>query len=116
MAALEIEHVEKTQPSGQVVLRGVSFTARDGELLAVVGPSGCGKSTLLRLVAGLDSVTAGVIRIGGRIVNELPAQQRDVAMVFQNHALYPHMTVYENLACNYSCPNAPAPLNGCLTT
>ena len=98
MAALEIEHVEKTLRSGLVVLRDMSFTARDGELLAVVGPSGCGKSTLLRLVAGLDSITAGVIRIGGRTVNELPPQQRDVAMVFQNHALYPHMTVYENLA------------------
>ncbi len=98
MAALEIEHVEKTLRSGQSVLRDVSFTARDGELLAVVGPSGCGKSTLLRLVAGLDSITAGVIRIGGRTVNEVPPQQRDVAMVFQNHALYPHMTVYENLA------------------
>jgi multiple sugar transport system ATP-binding protein len=98
MAALEIERVEKTLRSGQTVLRDVSFAARDGELLAVVGPSGCGKSTLLRLVAGLDSMTAGVIRIGGRTVNELPPQQRDVAMVFQNHALYPHMTVYENLA------------------
>ncbi len=98
MADLEIEHVEKILRSGQVVLRDVTCAARDGELLAVVGPSGCGKSTLLRLVAGLESVTAGVIRIGGRTVNELPPQQRDVAMVFQNHALYPHMTVYENLA------------------
>ena len=98
MAALEIEHVEKILRSGQAVLHDVSCTARDGELLAVVGPSGCGKSTLLRLVAGLESVSTGVIRIGGRTVNELPPQQRDVAMVFQNHALYPHMTVYENLA------------------
>lgn len=98
MATLEIEHVEKTLRGGQTVLRDVSFAARDGELLAVVGPSGCGKSTLLRLVAGLDSISAGVIRIAGRTVNDLPPQQRDVAMVFQNHALYPHMTVYENLA------------------
>ncbi len=98
MAALEIEHVEKILRGGQAVLRDVSCSARDGELLVVVGPSGCGKSTLLRLVAGLESVTRGVIRIGERTVNELPPQQRDVAMVFQNHALYPHMTVYENLA------------------
>ena len=98
MAAVEIEHVDKVRPGGQTVLQDVSCAARAGELLAVVGPSGCGKSTLLRLVAGLESVTAGVIRIGGRVVNDLPPQRRDVAMVFQSHALYPHMTVYENLA------------------
>lgn len=98
MAALEIEHVEKFLRTGQAVLRDVTCMAREGELLAVVGPSGCGKSTLLRLVAGLESLTRGTIRIGGRTVNELPPQQRDVAMVFQNHALYPHMTVHENLA------------------
>ncbi len=98
MAALEIENVGKILRDGQAVLRDVTCAARDGELLAVVGPSGCGKSTLLRMVAGLESVTSGVIRIGGQTVNELAPQQRDVAMVFQNHALYPHMTVYENLA------------------
>jgi len=98
MATVEIEHVDKVRPGGQAVLHDVSCAARDGELLAVVGPSGCGKSTLLRLVAGLESVTVGVIRIGGCVVNDLPPQRRDVAMVFQSHALYPHMTVYENLA------------------
>ena len=107
MAAVQIEHVDKIRPGGQGVLHDVSFAARDGELLAVVGPSGCGKSTLLRLVAGLESVTTGVIRIGGHVVNELPPQRRDVAMVFQSHALYPHMTVYENLAFGLRARGTP---------
>lgn len=98
MARLEVKHVTKVVGSGQAVLRDINCSVEDGELVAVVGPSGCGKSTLLRCIAGLDRVTCGDIRIGSRRVNELPPQQRNIAMVFQNHALYPHMTVYQNLA------------------
>ena len=80
------------------VLRDINLTVRDGEFMVLVGPSGCGKSTLLRLIAGLESVTAGTIQVGDRPINHLPPKQRDIAMVFQNYALYPHMTVYDNLA------------------
>jgi multiple sugar transport system ATP-binding protein len=96
-ARLELESLSKSY--GAVpALRGVSLSVAGGELVAVVGPSGCGKSTLLSLVAGLDAPTAGVIRIDGRVVNELSPRERDVAMVFQSYALYPHMTVRKNLA------------------
>ena len=98
MAAVAFEHVEKRYPGGAVGVADVSLAIEDGELLVVVGPSGCGKSTLLRLLAGLEAPTAGTIRIDGRVVNDLPPQERNVAMVFQDYALYPHMTVRENLA------------------
>jgi len=94
---LELDSLSKSY--GAVpALRGVSLSVAEGELVAVVGPSGCGKSTLLSLVAGLDAPTGGVIRIDGRVVNELSPRERDVAMVFQSYALYPHMTVRRNLA------------------
>ena len=80
------------------VLRDINFTVEDGEFLVLVGPSGCGKSTLLRLVAGLEELTAGNIKIGNRLVNDLPPKARDIAMVFQNYALYPHLNIYDNLA------------------
>ena len=80
------------------ILRAINLTVRDGEFMVLVGPSGCGKSTLLRLIAGLEELTAGNIYVGDRLVNELPPKQRDIAMVFQNYALYPHMTIYDNLA------------------
>ncbi|WP_137150924.1 sn-glycerol-3-phosphate ABC transporter ATP-binding protein UgpC [Devosia sp. FKR38] len=80
------------------VLHGVSVDARDGEFMVLVGPSGCGKSTLLRMIAGLESITDGEIEIGGRVVNELEPKERDIAMVFQSYALYPHMTVRDNMA------------------
>ena len=80
------------------VLRDINFTVEDGEFLVLVGPSGCGKSTLLRLLAGLEELTAGNISIGDRIVNDLPPKARDIAMVFQNYALYPHLNIYDNLA------------------
>jgi multiple sugar transport system ATP-binding protein len=79
------------------VLHGVSVDIRDGEFVILVGPSGCGKSTLLRMLAGLESITGGEIRIGPRVVNDVPPKERDIAMVFQNYALYPHMTVAENM-------------------
>jgi multiple sugar transport system ATP-binding protein len=99
VTGIRLELDSLTKSYGAVsALRGVSLSVADGELVAVVGPSGCGKSTLLSLVAGLDAPTAGVIRIDGRVVNELSPRERDVAMVFQSYALYPHMTVRRNLA------------------
>ncbi|HVR81019.1 MAG TPA: sn-glycerol-3-phosphate ABC transporter ATP-binding protein UgpC [Luteimonas sp.] len=97
MAGLELERVRKVYPGGQVAVTGASFAVADGELLVLVGPSGCGKSTLLRMIAGLESITAGTLRIGGRVVNEVAPKDRDIAMVFQSYALYPHMSVAENL-------------------
>ncbi len=97
MAGIVFDKVGKSF-DGERVIDSMELTVADGELLVLVGPSGCGKSTVLRMVAGLESVTEGTIRIGGRIVNDLPPQQRNVAMVFQNYALYPHMTVRQNLA------------------
>jgi multiple sugar transport system ATP-binding protein len=86
----------------------VSLSVADGELLVLVGPSGCGKSTLLRMVAGLEEVSEGEVLIGGRVVNEVPPRERDIAMVFQNYALYPHMTVFENLAFGLRRRRVPA--------
>jgi len=97
MASIEIRGVDKSFGATQV-LHNVDLQVADGEFLVLVGPSGCGKSTLLRLIAGLEEVSAGEIIIGGRLVNDLPPKDRDIAMVFQNYALYPHMTVSENMA------------------
>jgi multiple sugar transport system ATP-binding protein len=102
MARIALEHVDKVYANGFVAARDLSLEARDGELLVLVGPSGSGKSTVLRLMAGLEEVTGGTIRIGDRDVTALPPQQRDIAMVFQNYALYPHMTVRENLGFGLS--------------
>jgi len=97
VAAIVLEHVDKTFPGGTRALVDCSLEVADGELVVLVGPSGCGKSTLLRLVAGLDEPTAGTLRIGDRVASERGAQERNVAMVFQDYALYPHMTARENL-------------------
>jgi ABC-type sugar transport system ATPase subunit len=97
MARVELEHVDKVYPNGARAVVDCSLTVGDGELLVLVGPSGCGKSTVLRLVAGLEEVSAGTIRIGDRVANTLPPQARNVAMVFQDYALYPQMTVRRNL-------------------
>src|SRR6185436_10770582 len=97
MARVELEHVDKVYPGGTRGLGDVSLAIADGELLVVVGPSGCGKSTLLRLVAGLETVSAGTIRIGERVVNDLSPQQRNIAMVFQDYALYPYLSARGNL-------------------
>ena len=98
MAQVELENVTKVYPGGIVAVKDASLTIRDEEFLVLVGPSGCGKSTTLRMIAGLEEVTEGTIRIGDRVVNDIPPKDRDIAMVFQNYALYPHMTVYKNLA------------------
>ncbi|MCF8467908.1 MAG: sn-glycerol-3-phosphate import ATP-binding protein UgpC [Sneathiella sp.] len=98
MARVVLENLRKTYPNGFKAIHGVDVEIGEGEFLVLVGPSGCGKSTLLRMIAGLESVTEGVITIGERIVNDLEPSERDIAMVFQNYALYPHMTVYKNMA------------------
>ncbi len=98
MATVRLDNVRKQYDHGKLAVAGATFEAANGELLVLVGPSGCGKTTLLRMIAGLETVTAGTIEIGGRVVNEVPPRERDIAMVFQNYALYPHMSVAENLA------------------
>jgi multiple sugar transport system ATP-binding protein len=101
MASVTLEGVRKVYEHGgrqQVAVHGVDLEIADGELVVLVGPSGCGKSTTLRMIAGLENITAGTLRIGDRVVNDLPPRDRDIAMVFQNYALYPHMTAYENMA------------------
>ncbi|HZP64707.1 MAG TPA: sn-glycerol-3-phosphate ABC transporter ATP-binding protein UgpC [Rudaea sp.] len=98
MAAVKLERVRKVYENGHVAVAGASFEARDGELLVLVGPSGCGKTTTLRMIAGLESITSGTLSIGERVVNDVAPKDRDIAMVFQSYALYPHMTVAENLA------------------
>jgi multiple sugar transport system ATP-binding protein len=97
MAAVEIRGVKKSFGSTQVI-HGVDIQIADGEFVVLVGPSGCGKSTLLRMIAGLEEITEGEIAIGGRVVNQVPPKERDIAMVFQNYALYPHMKVFDNMA------------------
>jgi multiple sugar transport system ATP-binding protein len=98
MAQVTLSHVRKVYPSGFEAVKDLSLDIRDGEFVVLVGPSGCGKSTTLRMVAGLEDVSSGTISIGGRVVNDVHPKDRDIAMVFQNYALYPHMTVYKNMA------------------
>src|SRR5690606_15247724 len=93
-----LEDVRKVYDNGHVAVHGATFDIADGELLVLVGPSGCGKSTLLRMIAGLEEISAGTLPIGGRVINDVAPRDRDIAMVFQSYALYPHMTVAENLA------------------
>jgi ABC-type sugar transport system ATPase subunit len=98
VASIRLEKLWKTYPNGHQAARGVDLTIADGEFMVLVGPSGCGKSTALRMIAGLETPTSGRLLIGDRDVTDLPPQERDVAMVFQSYALYPHMTVRDNLA------------------
>jgi sn-glycerol 3-phosphate transport system ATP-binding protein len=98
MAAIDIKDVGKTYAGNVKAVSDISIAIADGEFIVLVGPSGCGKSTLLRMVAGLETITDGTVSIGGRVVNAIEPAERDIAMVFQNYALYPHMSVYDNLA------------------
>jgi sn-glycerol 3-phosphate transport system ATP-binding protein len=98
MANVTLRNVRKTYPGGFEAIKGIDFEVGDGQFCVLVGPSGCGKSTLLRMVAGLETITGGEIDIGGRVVNAIEPADRDIAMVFQNYALYPHMSVYNNMA------------------
>jgi multiple sugar transport system ATP-binding protein len=106
MASVEVSNVRKSFGSFEV-LHGVSISVDDGEFVILVGPSGCGKSTLLRMVAGLESVTSGELRIDGRLVNDVPPKERDIAMVFQNYALYPQMTVAKNMSFSLELARRP---------
>ncbi|MDR8728114.1 ABC transporter ATP-binding protein [Burkholderia pseudomultivorans] len=98
MASMSLKHIRKRYDDGAEVIKDVSLDIEDGEFMVFVGPSGCGKSTMLRMLAGLEEITSGDLLIDGRRVNDVPAAKRGLAMVFQNYALYPHMTVYENMA------------------
>src|SRR6476646_7159563 len=107
MASLDLEHVSK-RFGATTVIHDVDLHVADGEFVVFVGPSGCGKSTLLRMISGLEPVSSGEVRIDGKRVNELPAAQRGLAMVFQSYALYPHMTVRQNLAFGLENLRTPA--------
>ena len=107
MSKISLKDVRKTYGGNIEVIKGVSLDIDDGELVVLVGPSGCGKSTLLRMIAGLEAITSGEIAIGDRVVNRLEPSDRDIAMVFQNYALYPHMSVRQNLAYGLKNRNVP---------
>ena len=112
MGAITLRNVQKSYgfgPKANKVIHGVDAEIADGEFIVIVGPSGCGKSTLLRMVAGLEVITGGEISIGGRVVNKLEPAERDIAMVFQNYALYPHMTVFDNMAYGLKIAKVPKP-------
>ena len=107
MASIRLENVSRIFPKNLYALKDISFEVKEREIVTVLGPSGCGKSTLLRIIAGLDYPSSGEVWIDGRRVNRIPARNRDVAMVFQSYALYPHMTCYENLALNLKMKKRP---------
>jgi sn-glycerol 3-phosphate transport system ATP-binding protein len=109
MANVTLRDIRKTYAGGFEAIKGVGFDIGDGQFCVLVGPSGCGKSTLLRMVAGLETVTCGEISIGGRVVNDVEPADRDIAMVFQNYALYPHMSVYNNMAYGLRNRGMPKP-------
>ncbi len=107
MAGIEIQSVRKVYPGNVEAIKGIDLSIAEGELVVLVGPSGCGKSTLLRMIAGLETITSGEVRIGHKVVNKLEPAERDIAMVFQNYALYPHMSVRGNL--EYGLKNRRTP-------
>ena len=98
MASLKLDHIYKVYPNGTKAVNDFHMDIKDGEFIVFVGPSGCGKSTTLRMIAGLEEISSGELYIGDTLVNDMEPKDRDIAMVFQNYALYPHMTVYENMA------------------
>src|SRR5678815_5815557 len=98
MATVDLEHVHKTYEAGFVAVRDFNLAIMEREFIVLVGPSGCGKSTTLRMIAGLEEISSGKIAIGGKVMNKVAPKDRDIAMVFQSYALYPHMTVFENMA------------------
>jgi sn-glycerol 3-phosphate transport system ATP-binding protein len=109
MAGVNLRDVRKVYAGGVEAIKGVSFDVPDGAFCVLVGPSGCGKSTLLRMIAGIETITGGEIRIGERVVNHIEPSERDIAMVFQNYALYPHMSVYDNMAYGLRNRRTPKP-------
>src|SRR4051812_16950973 len=108
MASVSLKEIRKSYGS-TAVIHGINVEILDGEFVTLVGPSGCGKSTLLRMIAGLEEISSGEIRIGERVVNDVPPKERDIAMVFQNYALYPHMTVADNMAFGLKLQKVPRP-------
>ena len=109
MAEVTLKDVKKVYVGGVEAVKGVTFDVPDGHFCVLVGPSGCGKSTLLRMIAGVETITSGEIRIGERVVNDIEPSERDIAMVFQNYALYPHMSVYDNMAYGLRNRKTPKP-------
>src|SRR4051812_30196760 len=108
MAAIDMKNIVKEYGDGFLAVNDVSIDVQDGEFMILVGPSGCGKSTLLRMIVGLEDITSGEMVIGGKVVNDLAPRDRNLAMVFQNYALYPHLTVYENIAFPLRLAKVPA--------
>ncbi|MDI7047329.1 ATP-binding cassette domain-containing protein, partial [Escherichia coli] len=108
MAKIVCRGLTKRYDGGQPVLHPLDMEIDDGEFVVLLGPSGCGKSTMLRMIAGLEGITGGELAIGDTVVNDLPARERNVAMVFQNYALYPHMSVYDNVAFGLRRLKVPA--------
>src|ERR1700710_2695788 len=107
MAGVTFEKVAKIYPDGTRAVVGMDLEIADGEFMVLVGPSGCGKTTALRMVAGLEDISAGVLKIGERVVNHVPSRDRDIAMVFQSYALYPHLSVYDNIAFGLKIKKLP---------
>ena len=109
MASLSLKHINKVYPNGFEAVKDFNLEIADKEFIIFVGPSGCGKSTTLRMVAGLEEITSGELKIGDKVVNDVEPKDRDIAMVFQNYALYPHMTVYDNMAFGLKLRKVPKP-------
>jgi len=107
MSAVILRQVSKVYPNGFKAVHEIDLDVTDGEFMVLIGPSGCAKSTTLRMIAGLESITGGEVRIGGKIVNNLPPYERGIAMVFQNYALYPHMKVHRNLSFGLRLKHQP---------
>jgi multiple sugar transport system ATP-binding protein len=107
MTSVSLDQVSKVYPNGFEAIYGLDLEINDGELMVVVGPSGCGKTTVLRMIAGLEDVTSGTIKFGDRVMNDVPPKNRDVAMVFQSYALYPQMTVAQNIGFALRMKNVP---------
>src|SRR3954452_24837449 len=107
MADIVLDHVSKRYDDGYEAVKDLNLEIADGEFMILVGPSGCGKSTALNMIAGLEDITAGELRIGGEVVNQKAPRDRDIAMVFQSYALYPHMNVYDNMAFALRIAKAP---------
>src|SRR6266446_1926515 len=109
MAVVAVDNLSKRYDGGgELAVKEISFTVAEGEFMVLLGPSGCGKSSVLRMIAGLEPITAGTVSVDGRVINQVPARDRDIAMVFQTYALYPHMDVYNNLAFGLRRRSVPA--------
>ncbi len=107
MASLNLEHIYKKYPNGFEAVKDFNLDIEDKEFIIFVGPSGCGKSTTLRMIAGLEDISSGTLKIDGKVMNDVEPKDRDIAMVFQNYALYPHMTVYDNMAFGLKLRKVP---------